>query len=140
MDIFARLAVGAMFCALVPHAQAQWGEPLNCDDPGHNGSCGLYGISLVQLIANPEKYDGKRVRVAGYVHFDTNASGIYLHREDEEHHLLKNGLWIQLAEGVSGSDCQDGYAVVVGTYRARNTAHRAWGGILTEVTRCAKMP
>jgi hypothetical protein len=46
----------------------------------------LYGISIVQLLANPEKYDRKRVRIIGYVHFDSGASGIYQHDEDQEQH------------------------------------------------------
>jgi hypothetical protein len=140
MNSLARFAVAAVLYALLPRAQAQWHEPLNCDDPGANGGCGLYGISLVQLLANPEKYDGKRVRVVGYVHVDANASGIYLHKEDEEHHLLKNGLWVQLAEGVSGGACQDSYVLVEGTYRARSTGHRSWSGAITEITRCVRVP
>jgi hypothetical protein len=55
MNILARFAVAAVFYALVPpRAHAQWHEPLNCDDPGPDGGCRLYGISVVQLVANPE--------------------------------------------------------------------------------------
>lgn len=64
--------------------------------------------------------------MVGYVYVDANASAIYLHKEDEEHHLLKNGLWIQLAEGVSASACPDSYVLVEGTCRARSTGHRSW--------------
>jgi hypothetical protein len=58
MNRLSRLAPLALLIALIPTARAQYGIQLNCDVAEHNGDCALYGISLVQLLANPEKYDG----------------------------------------------------------------------------------
>lgn len=136
-----RLAVLVLFCALVPRADAQWRVPVNCDVPEHNGDCALYGLSMVQLLANPERYDGDHIRVAGYIHFEPDSNAIYLHKEDEEHHVLKNGLWVALAQGVSFEGCQDAYVIVEGVYRARATGRMTrWTGELTHVTRCQKLP
>jgi hypothetical protein len=141
MNMLSRLALLLLCCALVPEADAQWRVPLNCDVPQHNGDCALYGISMVQLLANPEKYDGNHIRVAGYIHFESDNSAIYLHKEDVEHHVLKNGLWVSLAEGVSVEACQDSYALIEGIYRARNTGHvNLWSGAITHVTKCQKLP
>lgn len=136
-----RLAVLVLFCALVPRADAQWRVPVNCDVPEHNGDCALYGLSMVQLLANPERYDGNHIRVVGYIHFESDGNAIYLHREDEEHHLFKNGLSVSLAQGVAFEGCQDAYVVVEGVYRARTTGRMTlWSGELTHVTRCQRLP
>jgi hypothetical protein len=132
-----RLALLALLIALIPQAEAQYGVPLNCDVPQHNGDCALYGISLVQLLANPEKYDGSHVRVIGFIHFEPDNNAIYLHKEDEQLHLRKNGFWVSLAEGVSSDGCQDSYALIEGVYRARNTGRTTlWSGAITRVTKC----
>lgn len=141
MNMLVRIASLALVGALLPTAQAQWRVPVNCDVAERNGDCALYGLSMVQLLANPEKYDGDHVRVAGYVHFDADESAIYLHKEDEEQHLFKNGSWVSLAPGVSSEDCQDSYAVIEGVYRARAEGHmNRWSGALTRVTRCQRLP
>ena len=136
-----RLALLLLFCALVPEADAQWGVPLDCDAVDRRGDCALYGISIVQLLANPQKYDGNRIRVVGYIHFESPDAAIYLHKEDAEHRILKNGVWVSLAEGGSIDGCQDSYAVIEGLYKASNTGHmRLWSGAITHVTGCQKLP
>ena len=136
-----RLAVLVLFCALVPRADAQWRVPVNCDVPEHNGDCALYGLSMVQLLANPDRYDGAHIRVVGYIHFESDSNAIYLHREDEEHHVFKNGLWVSLTQGVAFEGCQDAYVLVEGVYRARTTGRLTlWSGELTHVTKCQRLP
>ena len=34
-------------------------------------------ISLIRLIATPEKYDGKRIQVIGYLHIEFEGTAIY---------------------------------------------------------------
>lgn len=141
MSLPVKLASLALLCALVPKAEAQWRVPLNCDVPEHNGDCALYGLSMLQLLANPEKYDGDHVRVVGYIHFDSENSAIYLHKEDEEQHLFKNGSWVSLAPEVSFEGCQDAYVVIEGVYRARTDGRMSrWSGAVTHVTKCQKLP
>ena len=136
-----RIALLVLLGALAPAAHAQFGVPLNCLVAQHNGDCDLYGISLVQLLANPEKYDGRHVRVSGYIHFEKEASAIFLHEDDVEHHLIRNGVWVSLAEGESLPECQDAYVEVEGVYRARNTGKAGlFSGALTRVTKCQKIP
>lgn len=135
------VALLVLFCVLAPRAQAQWRVPVNCDVPLHNGDCALYGLSMVQLLANPEKYDGDRIRVAGYIHFEPDSNAIYLHREDLEHHIFRNGVWVSMSEGTSPEGCQDSYVVIEGVYRARTTGRMSlWSGEITRITRCQKLP
>jgi hypothetical protein len=94
-------------------------------------------VSIIDLIANPAQFDGRRVLVSGYVQFGLEESGIYLHKEDAVHNLWRNSLWINLAEGVDSAKCQDAYALVEGTFKAGMSGHNAASsGQLQGVTRC----
>jgi len=50
-------------------------------------------ISMIQLIANPEKYQGKLVAVVGFLHWETNR--LYLSQEDFQHQLVENSICIE---------------------------------------------
>src|SRR5262245_34650610 len=90
-------------------------------------------LSLVQLIATPERYDGKFVRVWGYVRLEHEGSAVYLHKEDFERSLSRNGLWLTGPEQGEVSDC---YALVEGRFDARNKGHLGlWSGAIDRVSR-----
>ena len=50
-------------------------------------------VSLVQLIASPEKFDGKLVSVIGFLEIGESAD-LYLHEEDFKHGLRLNAVWV----------------------------------------------
>src|SRR5258708_13623082 len=52
------------------------------------------GVSLLQLIATPRAYHEKVVRVIGFAFLEFEGHGLYLHKEDFEHSLLKNSVWL----------------------------------------------
>jgi hypothetical protein len=110
-----------------------------CEEVSLAGGCALYGVSMVELLADSEKYDGKRVRVVGYIHFEFEGNAIYLHKEDEANHLYLNGLWVSLEDGISSANCQDTYALIEGTFEANKHGHMGlWSGMVSQVTRCVK--
>lgn len=51
-------------------------------------------ISLIQLISNPEKYDGKLIEVQGFLSLEFEGHALYLQKEDYEYFNLKNGISI----------------------------------------------
>ncbi len=53
-------------------------------------------VSLIQLIANPEAWDGKKVRLTGFLRLEFEGDAVYLHREDYEYSIMRNALWINL--------------------------------------------
>ena len=111
----------------------------NCQEVSLAGGCALFAVSMVELLANPEKYDHKRVRLMGYIHFEFEGNGIYLHKEDEANHLYANGLWVSLAADVSPEDCQDTYVLIEGLFEARDRGHMGlWSGAVSHITRCMK--
>jgi hypothetical protein len=103
-----------------------------------DGKCALYGASIVQLLARPEVFDGKKVRVTGFIHFEEEGNGIYLHQEDYQRHLNSNGLWVEVRKGTKvGSQCQDRYVLIEGVFHAADHGHMGlWNGAIKDVTRC----
>ena len=51
-------------------------------------------VSIIQLIATPEKFDGKFVSLIGFLCIAFEGDSIYLHREDLEKGIPRNGLWV----------------------------------------------
>ncbi len=57
-----------------------------------------YNVSIIRLIASPEKYHGKRVVVWGFLRLEFEGDTLYLHREDYERSLTANGIHLSLSE------------------------------------------
>jgi hypothetical protein len=123
-------------------AQAQREDPYppasRCQEVSVTQACTVYGVSLVELIANPRTYDGLRVRVIGWLRLEFEGDAIYLHRDDYTHALTKNGLWVQLGRDLPrGPECSDGYALIEGRFDARHTGHMGlWSGAIVDIDRC----
>jgi len=62
-------------------------ELLGCVRQSDDRSCSLYEVSLVQLIANPAEWDGKRVMVSGYLHLEFEGNALHLHRDDHVYQM-----------------------------------------------------
>ncbi len=54
-------------------------------------------VTMIQLIAAPEKYDGKLVRVIGVGNLDFEDNCLSLDMEDYKH-FLGNEIWLELGE------------------------------------------
>jgi hypothetical protein len=79
-------------------------------------------VSIVQLIANPDKFDGKLVSLIGFIHIGREQDLIFLGQEDFNHALAQNALWFHLSEQM-GKDWQKlnrNYVSVVGVFSARH--------------------
>lgn len=110
-----------------------------CEEVRADTTCALYGPSLIELIANPVPYEGKRVRVIGYLHLEFEGNGIYVHRDDLEHSIYANGLWVDFAPGTlkAGAGCLDRYALIEGTFTMQRRGHLGlWSGSIKGITRC----
>jgi hypothetical protein len=94
-------------------------------------------VSIIQLVANPAVYDGKVVRLIGFIHFEFEGNAIYLHKEDYDHAITNDGLWVDLAPGFSAKECQGRYVIIEGTFRANDHGHMGmWSGAVRGITRC----
>ncbi len=54
-------------------------------------------VSIIRLIGSPEKYDGKRVTLRGFLKIEFEGDALYLHREDYERALLANSIALPLS-------------------------------------------
>ena len=98
----------------------------------------LKSVSLLRLIANPDKYDGQMVRTYGYLRIEFEGNSIYLHKEDYEHSLLKNGLWVSFnPDKVSNqAEFSNKYVLIEGRFDAHSQGHMGlWSGTIKDIWR-----
>ncbi|WP_347250750.1 hypothetical protein [Zoogloea sp.] len=95
-------------------------------------------VSIIRLVATPEQFDGRLVRVIGYFRAEFEGDSIYLHRQDYLQGITKNGLWVDL-EGVKRStvnQANQGYVLLEGVFRANDHGHLGlWSGSIDRVQR-----
>jgi hypothetical protein len=80
-------------------------------------------VSMVQLIATPEKFDGKAIQVVGFLRLEFEGNALYLHREDYDHGIYRNALWIEFPHDQDGDKVNGRYVFVQGTFRAKLHGH-----------------
>jgi hypothetical protein len=89
--------------------------------------------SLVALLANPDRFEGKPVAVIGFYHGSFEHSALYLGRDDFRHYVTSNGLWV--ANNVPES-LNDHYVLVEGIFSAQSRGHLGqWSGIICGVSK-----
>jgi hypothetical protein len=111
--------------------------------PGYNAKLGydasVEDVSVVQLIANPHAYDGKRVQFIGFLRLEFEGNAIYLHREDYEHQISKNALWINPPAQMTKQERQAvdmHYVICSGVFEAAKHGHMGmFSGEVADITR-----
>lgn len=98
------------------------------------------GVSLIQLIANPEKYDNKIVRLIGYLNLEFEGDAIYLHEEDNKHSITANSCWVNLTKEWRAknkvADFSNKYVILVGTFDMKDHGHMGmFSGGIRNITR-----
>jgi hypothetical protein len=59
-------------------------------------------VSMWQLLAHPDTYHGRTVRVHGFLHSKFEDSGLYASKDDADYLVGKNALWITYkSDGIS---------------------------------------
>lgn len=101
-------------------------------------------VSIVQLLANPQAYEGKRVEVSGFVNIEFEGNAIWLHKEDFMRGLYQNALWLNVSEGgcvdASGMPLS-AYASLSGTFTAKLHGHMGlWPAQITLTGSCFPLP
>jgi hypothetical protein len=107
-------------------------------DDRYSQNPGYYTVSMIKLIANPEKYDGKRIQVIGYLNLEFEGDALYLHQTDFLESITKNGLWVDLDQlkFKNSSACNKKYVIIEGVFDAAHMGHMSlWSGILKDITR-----
>lgn len=105
--------------------------------PGPDDS--VQDVSLIQLIAQPEKFQGKQVRFIGFLRIEFEGNAIYLHREDFDHMIANNAVWVNIPRDMTKRQRDDvnmHYVICVGIFRADLHGHMGmFAGEITNVRR-----
>lgn len=96
-------------------------------------------VSMVQLIATPQQFDGRKVRVSGFATVEFEGTALFLTRDDVKYLNTKNGLWLDLgSEDRRTMDRR--YVRVYGVFAAGIRGHRdAFSGTIQSVTRMDRL-
>lgn len=96
-------------------------------------------VSLIELIANPLRYDGKRIQVIGFLRLEFEGDALYLHREDFENAISQNAIWFDRPRDLSKKQAEavnTKYAICGGIFKAHAHGHMGlFSGTLTGITR-----
>jgi len=104
-------------------------------------------VSLIQLIANPERFDGKPVSVQGFLgslgehpEFIGQFPILYLHQEDGKNLLAYNSVWVSPSKQMQRDREKINlmYVKLTGVFRAgRGPVGSSFGvGTITDVESC----
>ena len=95
-------------------------------------------VTLVQLIATPEKFDGKLIRVIGFLRLEFEGDVLYLHREDYENALLGDGIWVDATPAMNkhSATLNMHYVLLEGVFSSREHGHMdMWSGAIKQIRR-----
>ncbi len=83
-------------------------------------------ISFIQLISHPEKYDGKLLRVSGFMHVKPEDVGLYFSKKNADY-LMRESIWISFdssflkVNNVKLFDCK--YVELIGIFDKDEKGH-----------------
>lgn len=107
-----------------------------------NASQEATDVSIVNLIATPEKYNDKLVRIIGVGQFQYEGNGIYLSIEDYNHSITKNALWLNINENILNVNPNElksfngKYILIEGVFNSKNTGHLGiYSGSIEKISR-----
>jgi hypothetical protein len=94
-------------------------------------------VSLVNLIATPEKYHQRKIRVIGFLHLEFEGNCLYLHRDDFEYGMSKNAIWLNLTtKDKELRRLSNEYVILEGTFESKMTGHMGMNsGSITNISR-----
>lgn len=95
-------------------------------------------VSIIQLIATPEKYSSSHVRIIGYVRLEFEGNSVYLSKEDERSMIFKNGLWLDVPEHIrtNSTHYDQKICLIEGMFNPRDHGHMGlWSGAIENISR-----
>jgi hypothetical protein len=93
-------------------------------------------VSLVALIATPERFQGTLIRTSGYLRLEFEGDAIFMTKSDADHRISKNGLWVSAEEfRARKNEVHNRYVFIEGRFSAQILGHMdAYSGAITNVT------
>jgi hypothetical protein len=91
-------------------------------------------VSIVNLLAAPERYNGRAVAVSGFVSLKFENEALYFHREDWQRGLTRNAVWLVMNPNLRSTTKRSDrrYAKVQGVFSSAQAGHGGlFGGAVT---------
>lgn len=85
---------------------------------GSEGTCVLYEVSVIELIADPERWDGKKVRLVGFVNLEFERNQLCLLPGSHQTECI----WLDI-EGLKDPGFRRGQSLVEGIFDGKNKGH-----------------
>jgi hypothetical protein len=106
-----------------------------CAQSDSGGGCALYEASLIELIAVPEKFHGKRVRVIGFVHLTFEGNSICPSQETVDR---RQCIFLDI-DKLAEPGFRRGYALLEGRFDGELRGHLGCcSGTILEISRFQK--
>jgi hypothetical protein len=130
------LVFALSFLSLVSFGQV-FTDSLSIYDPGVRDALKTLknkhaNLSIVNLIATPERYDGEQVQVRGYLHLENNGNALYLNEDDYKNKITANAIWIQFNEKFAKSkgvlDYDNKYVILIGKF---DSGEKGYNGLFS---------
>jgi hypothetical protein len=117
----------AMVCILLLSSLV---APIKAEEP--------VDVTLVQLIANPQNFDGKLIRVIGFLRLEFEGNVLYLHREDYENAIVGDGIWVEVTPEMKKQSkaLNMHYVLLQGIFSSDERGHMGmWSGTIKKIRR-----
>ncbi len=106
---------------------------------------GVAIVSLVQLLANPERYHNKPVCLEGFLRVEFEGCGIYLSRDDANYLINSNSLWVSFGgdwkgQGLEPKQFNRKFVLIEGIFKQDDHGHMGmWSGSVHDVWRVMEL-
>lgn len=80
-------------------------------------------ISLIEVIANPDKYHNQHIRVIGFASLKFENQVLYISSSDYEHGISKNGVWLDIDDFAKYRNFDEKYILIEGVFDSKSKGH-----------------
>lgn len=107
-----------------------------------SASPGPVDLGMVALLAAPEKYESKVVRVIGFLCIEFEGDALYLHEEDYRYGLTKDSFALRLTDSQRKQfkNLNLKYVLIEGTVYANGPELDMWSGAIGNIVRFEAWP
>lgn len=89
---------------------------------------------------NEQPYDGKFVRVIGFVSVEFEGTAVYLHQEDYKFDITQNAIWLDM-DFERNKKLNQRYVLIEGTFDANHNGHKGlFSGSIKDIKRLQVWP
>ena len=102
-----------------------------------------FNTSFAALLANPDRYHGKKIRLEGFLHVEFEGNAIYSSKDHADHLITHEAFWVSFDkvaipfEGIVGpKEFHRRWVMIEGTFDKNRRGHLSgWSGEINDIDR-----